>query len=511
MTAERPVQRRHRGRPSRRVLPTVGLALVALALFGAFAPVAAVKASPRPEPTELWRQFPLETERSKPVGGAERGPAASKPAPTTGQTAGEARTRPFSTLQIAAVVVGLAFLLILMTGVLAHAGHGPLAPAIRRRERRLERSFRDFLDAPRSDPIPRQRVAVVPAAVRRAKRTAEADVNALGDAAGRLYARLLSEVGALKTHLAARMSATQDELRSSDELGALERDRYSDADKNAGAPDAPPETPKATRGEREAPARSPADDELEILKAKLGKPGAPVDDDHVEEVETLKAKLSDDAAKTTGEEARRDQLKRKLADRWPLVDAVPRKKDDLTALKAKLELADRTAKDEIRAVGDLETHDLETLRQPRPAGARVSQPNTVLPASRRFPTLAASARPASPRREAAGRPEQPLSLNQALASRCRIIWWRGYFKSQFLAVARSPAGQDEVLAESPHFRWGKAEPPPGSPTAVEAHRSLVDALERDGWSVAGSGEHWFMVELERGQPRRRLTLETDET
>jgi hypothetical protein len=499
----------------------VGLAVVALVLLGAFAPAAAAKASPRPEPTKLWQQFPLENDRSNPVRGADRGPAASRPAPTTGQPAGEARDRPFPTLQIAAVLLVLAFLLLLMTGVLAHAGHGPLALAIRRREPRVERSFRDFVDAPRSDPAPRRHVAVVPAAVRRAKRTAEADVDALGDAAAGLYARLLFQVGTLKAHLAARIAAKQDEPTSSDELGALERDPHRDADKSAGGADAPLETPNATRAARGAPPRSPADDELEILKAKLGKPAAPIDNEHVEEVETLKAKLGDNAAGTTGEKATWDQLKKKLADRGPLLEALPRKEGDLTALKAKLE--DRTPKDEIRAVGDLETHDLETTPKPRPAGAPAAPPNTASPASRRFPSLVAPAartqagaqrgaaatggrqRPASRKPKAARRPEQPLSLNRALASRCRIIWWRGYFKSQFLAITRSPSGQDDVLAESPHFRWNKAEPPPGNPTALEAHRSLVEALEQDGWSVASTGEHWFMVELERRQPSHRLT------
>jgi hypothetical protein len=485
-------------------VPAVGLAVVALVLLGAFVPAAAAKASPRPEPTELWRQFPLETDHSNPVRGASRGPAASTPAPTIGQPTGEARDRPFPTLQIAAVVLVLAFILFLTIGVLANAGHGPLALAIRRRERRLEWSFRDFVDATRSDPAPRRRVAVVPAAVRRAKRTAEADVNALGDAAADLYARLLSEVGALKTHLAARTATTQDEARSSDELGALERDPHRDAEKSAGGADAPLETTNATRAARGAPPGSPADDELEILKAKLGKPAAPVDNEHVEDVETLKAKLGDNAA-GTGEKAKWDQLKKKLADRGPLFEAAPPKEGDLAALKAKLGLADRTPKDEIRA--DPETHDLEATPKPRPTGAPAAPPNTVSSASRRFPNLAvpATRTPAGGQRDVARRPEQPLSLNQAPASRCRIIWWRGYFKSQFLAIARSPSGEEDVLAESPHFRWSKAEPPPSNPTTLEAHRSLVEALVQEGWSVASTGEHWFMVELERPQPRHRLT------
>ena len=88
----RSVQRRDHRCLSRRVRPHEGLALVVLTLLVVPAPGALAQTAPRQEPTELWRQFPLDTERSTPQAPAERDPAPPSSAPTGGST-GEDRRR----------------------------------------------------------------------------------------------------------------------------------------------------------------------------------------------------------------------------------------------------------------------------------------------------------------------------------------------------------------------------------------------------------------------------------
>ena len=75
---------------------------------------------------------------------------------------------------------------------------------------------------------------------------------------------------------------------------------------------------------------------------------------------------------------------------------------------------------------------------------------------------------------------------------CVIRWWRGYVKSEFCAEARDAAGRERVVASSPEFWWRKAEPPPRSGPALDAYRTLVASLERDGWEPADSAaDRWY--------------------
>jgi hypothetical protein len=97
-------------------------------------------------------------------------------------------------------------------------------------------------------------------------------------------------------------------------------------------------------------------------------------------------------------------------------------------------------------------------------------------------------------------PLVPLSQRDA-TTWCEIRWWRGYFASTFYAVVVVGATEAEhVIAESPAFRWRRAEPPPDQPTAAAALKALLANLEEHGWRVVGRGDEWFSVHLQRGAP-----------
>jgi hypothetical protein len=87
--------------------------------------------------------------------------------------------------------------------------------------------------------------------------------------------------------------------------------------------------------------------------------------------------------------------------------------------------------------------------------------------------------------------------------RCRIVWWRGYVRSEFHARLAEPDGDGPCIATSPPFRWRKSIPPPRDLVpAAAAHARLVAALEADGWAVAAAGSDWFSVELRRELPEQ---------
>lgn len=85
-----------------------------------------------------------------------------------------------------------------------------------------------------------------------------------------------------------------------------------------------------------------------------------------------------------------------------------------------------------------------------------------------------------------------------------IVWWRGYVRSQFLAVVSDGAGGIALFAESPAFRWRGREAPPRAGEAEVAHAELLQKLETLGWSVRPrSGEQhdgaWWEAELTHGE------------
>jgi hypothetical protein len=508
MTAKCSVQRRNRRRLSGRARPLVGLALVAFALLGAPAPGVAGQPAPRPEPTELWRQFPLDAEPSEPVGRAEAGPMSSAPTPTTDSTpAAEERSLSLSMVQIAAIVAATALVLLLLAGALAYSASGSLAFAIRRRERRLARPFRDFVDARRTDASDGRPVGTVTAAFRPAKRRAEATLHAVRVAAVDACARIGSEVGRLKRQSSVRIMPSNERPTAIEGVGTL-GDRIEDyipGGESKTGTNAAREVPKLEPDRHRAPPSSLADDELEILKAKLGKPTAPAGDERINEAETLKAKLRDDAARKKGATTAPNLLKRKLAERRAPEKAVARAAADAASSSGKPEPTE-TPGNEVATSSGLGTRGAASaVRQEERAARRTPlPPNGPAATSRRAEAAGPLGLVPSPSRTS-DRPvlEEPLQPEEPLGIKCRILWWRGYIGSMFYALARTPGGQEYVIAESPHFRWSKSHAPPKDPPAAEAHRSLVEALEREGWSVAGTGEHWFMLELERRQARRR--------
>src|ERR671922_147525 len=140
----------------------------------------------------------------------------------------------------------------------------------------------------------------------------EDDVSGVPDVAATLEALATARAGAdlatLKDRVDVYLESVTSEGRDDTELDGVEA--------NA---DGPSEA-----------SRTPADDELEVLKAKLGKAAAPVDDSRTDEVETLKAKLAGKSGRITGS----DELKRKLTAQSSPVEGAPPDAD--AALKAKL-------------------------------------------------------------------------------------------------------------------------------------------------------------------------------
>ena len=78
---------------------------------------------------------------------------------------------------------------------------------------------------------------------------------------------------------------------------------------------------------------------------------------------------------------------------------------------------------------------------------------------------------------------------------CEVEWWRGYVRSAFYAIETSSGGFGRTIASSPFFRWRKSDVPRVTPEAAAALRSLVESLEREGWTVAGRRKEWFGVKL----------------
>jgi hypothetical protein len=194
------------------------------------------------------------------------------------------------------------------------------------------------------------------------------------------------------------------------------------------------------------------------------------------EVDVPKAKpRAEDAAKhaLVAPEAEVEALKRK-----PPADATD-------ALKAKV--AGEGTPDKQR----LAASDAVALKEKLAATAEPERPTL-----REHPTRAE----ARTTRTRARRTLRPVPTPDFVPSRtevCEVRWWRGYVKSQFIAVATEADGTEATIASSPYFRWRKSLPPEESPTAAAALRAVVETLERDGWMPAGRGKEWFSVMFER--------------
>ena len=77
---------------------------------------------------------------------------------------------------------------------------------------------------------------------------------------------------------------------------------------------------------------------------------------------------------------------------------------------------------------------------------------------------------------------------------CEVRWWRGFVKSQLVAVASDMTGTEAAVASSPFFRE-KGRDRAESPVAAAALHALVESLQWEGWHVVGRGDEWFSVRL----------------
>ena len=106
--------------------------------------------------------------------------------------------------------------------------------------------------------------------------------------------------------------------------------------------------------------------------------------------------------------------------------------------------------------------------------------------------------------------EGPAGASDAPASRvvfpaegwelCEIVWWRGYVRSEFCAVA-----DGRELARSRSFRWRAERPPaPDHEAARAAHEGLVARLKEAGWEPLGQAVPWYAQRFRRQSAGLRL-------
>jgi hypothetical protein len=411
------------------------LVLVAFALLAGPTPEAVAQTPPRPEPQELWRQFPLDTQRWTRRAPAERESAPSAVASTAGGTAEEGRDGSLVTVQIAATVLAMALVLMLTTATLAYAVRGSFEFGAYRRRRRLTPSFHEFVEAPpnaeterpeRREPSARRRVRIPSRARRGVKRPT----------AAKPAASIISEVDALKAKLDVDAAPKKPESPAHDRIQRLRArlDMHFASAKNETTARDEVESLKAKLEMHPAPAKSQsiAHDELETLKEKLDvqpahSESAPPDELQTlkeklemqpasaksgstphDELETLKAKLAKQAALANAERETADEvaLKEKLggdaaaaairettvrpALETRLVDQDPDPKSEhkvdlhVARPSPKLDVSDTSAKDQARGSVDVDPSD--TLREPpggRAADATPEAPRRVSAATRR--------------------------------------------------------------------------------------------------------------------------------
>jgi hypothetical protein len=317
------------------------LVLVAFALLAGPTPEAVAQTPPRPEPRELWRQFPLDTQpstRQTPAERESRPPAAPS---TTGGTAEEGRDGSLVTVQIAATVLAIALVLMLTTGTLAYAFRGSFEFGAYRRRRRLTPSFPEFVEAPpnaeterpeRREPSVKRTVRIPSRARRRVKRAA----------AAKSLASIVSEVDALKAKLDVDAAPKKPESPAYDRVERLREglDMYFASAKNESTANDEVESLKAKLDMHPAPAKgeSIAHDELEKLKEKLDVQPAHSERFPPDELQTLKEKLEMQPAPAKSGSTPHDELetlKAKLAKQAAFINA-ERETADEVALKEKL-------------------------------------------------------------------------------------------------------------------------------------------------------------------------------
>jgi len=157
-------------------------------------------------------------------------------------------------------------------------------------------------------------------------------------------------------------------------------------------------------------------------------------------------------------------------------------------------------------------------KEPHGDAAELKEKLTGTPV--RANALALKASTAAPRRrESALRPvlapyadgQRALTPPETRATlpECEVRWWRGYVKSQLVAVT-DVTGTDKAVAASPYFR-AKGRDRAESPVAAAALHALVWSLQQEGWRVVGRGDEWFSVKLRRQRDDgiRRLDISSE--
>jgi zinc-ribbon domain len=106
----------------------------------------------------------------------------------------------------------------------------------------------------------------------------------------------------------------------------------------------------------------------------------------------------------------------------------------------------------------------------------------------------------APQREGAGSGPTQAGPAPERWELCEITWWRGYLKSEFVAVTG-----DRELARSPGFRWRSGEPPPHDDArARNVHDQLVRRLTALGWEPLGQAIPWYAQRFCRSTTGLRL-------
>ncbi len=375
----------------------VALVLVAAALLAAPTP-AAVAQAPSSEPRELWRQYPLETGRSP----AERESALGISMPTPGGTPGEGTDRSVGPpVQTAAIVLAMALLLMLTTGVLAYAVRGQFEFGAIGRRRRLAFSFAEFLKSPpveapphsetkwpeRREPNGKRIVRDPGRPRRRAKRAAVASIT--------------SEVDALTAELDVDAASKKTESPIQDRIERL-RERlniYFASAKNGGTPNDEVESLKAKLDAHRAAAKSEGipHDERARLKEKLGTQPAYTESTSHDELQTLKEKLGTQASAPKGVSTTHKEfetLKAKLATWRAALATAERETAAAAASKEKLSGAGAAEKRETVVRASLGAQLVD--HGPRPTSER----EVDLHADTATPKLDVSDRPAEDRAQA---------------------------------------------------------------------------------------------------------------
>lgn len=411
MTRQRPVL----------VRGPAALVLLAFALLAGPTPEAIARTPPRPDPQELWRQFPLDTQRWTRQAPAERESAPPVAASATGGTAEEGRDGSLVTVQIAVTMLAMALVLMLTTATLAYSVRGSFEFGAYRRRRRLTPSFHEFVEAPpnaeterpeRREPSARRTFRIPSRARRSVKRPT----------AAKPLASIISEVDALKEKLDVDAAPKKHESPAHDRIQRLRArlDMHFASAKNETTASDEVESLRAKLEMHPAPAKSQriAQDELDTLREKLDvqpahNESAPPDEVQTlkeklemqpaaaksgstphDELETLKAKLAKQASFANAERETADEVALKEKLRGDAAAAAKRETTVRPALEMrlvdhdpgpKLEVSDPSAKDQTRGSVDVDPPDT-TLREPpgdRAADATPEAPRRVSAATRR--------------------------------------------------------------------------------------------------------------------------------